>query len=283
MRRVILLCALFSFVALQGCNSSNPGGPSTTGGSLTGSWVLVREVETETVGGQTDTYEETYTVQESYLALSFSGTQVTIYGNEGSETVVETEQYSASGGQIYLYGESLTYAIQGGQLVLTMTETYGADSYTYRMYFAPYSGAMPPSGWPPLAVAPTVPTNATSVAVNGAEINRSLAEAATDWYSFSATSGTTYIIETSGSVDTYARLYGVEGSNLIQLSSNDDGGSDLNARIQWTCPTSGTYYFSIEGFDEYESGNYGVSVSTSAGLTKATASGLTSLVKRKVK
>jgi len=69
-----------------------------------------------------------------------------------------------------------------------------------------------------------------------------------DWIKFAAVSGTTYTIETGGSTDTYLDLYGTDGRSL--LASDDDSGSPYpNAKIVWTCPSSGTYYFTVAGWD----------------------------------
>jgi hypothetical protein len=69
-----------------------------------------------------------------------------------------------------------------------------------------------------------------------------------DYLKFVADSGTTYTIETQGSTDTYLNLYGMDGVTLI-ASDDDISGTDLNARIVWTCPQSGTYYFEVAGWD----------------------------------
>lgn len=69
-----------------------------------------------------------------------------------------------------------------------------------------------------------------------------------DWLKFAAVSGTTYTIETQGSTDTYIDLYGTDGVSL--LASDDDSGSSYpNAEIEWTCTLSGTYYFTVAGWD----------------------------------
>jgi hypothetical protein len=67
-----------------------------------------------------------------------------------------------------------------------------------------------------------------------------------DWIKFAAVSGTTYTIETQGPTDTYINLYGTDGVSL--LASDDDSGTYPNAKIVWTCPSSGTYYFTVAGW-----------------------------------
>jgi hypothetical protein len=78
-----------------------------------------------------------------------------------------------------------------------------------------------------------------------------------DWLSFGATSGTSYTMETSGNLDTYMNLFSTDGATLI--SSDDDGGTGYNAKIIWTCTTTGTYYFEVIGISG-SVGNYAVSV-----------------------
>ena len=64
-----------------------------------------------------------------------------------------------------------------------------------------------------------------------------------DWLKIEASGGMTYTIRTSGlgvSADTYLYLYDTDGTTL--LASNDDYGGALASQIDWTAPTTDTYY-----------------------------------------
>ncbi|HEX2612339.1 MAG TPA: hypothetical protein VHO02_01945 [Fibrobacteria bacterium] len=87
-----------------------------------------------------------------------------------------------------------------------------------------------------------------------------------DYYKFKAEAGETYLIRTrytSDSTDTKMSLWDFAGDDVDPLDQNDDideDGEDYNAGIEWTCETSGTYYFIVSGFEDDEEGSYKVSV-----------------------
>ena len=79
-----------------------------------------------------------------------------------------------------------------------------------------------------------------------------------DYYKFNATPGD-YGFETFSNIDTYLHLYDTDGET--EITSDDDSGEDLNARISWECTSPGVYYLKVRGYDEYETGEYSVLVS----------------------
>jgi hypothetical protein len=88
-----------------------------------------------------------------------------------------------------------------------------------------------------------------------------------DWYEFKAKEGETYLIRTrytTDSTDTKIELWGFdEDDDAYLLDENDDiddESEDYNAGIEWTCETSGTYYFVVSGYEDDEEGSYKVSV-----------------------
>ena len=71
-----------------------------------------------------------------------------------------------------------------------------------------------------------------------------------DWVQFSATEGTSYVIETLNletRCDTYLDLYDADGST--RLLSDDDGGAGLASRIEWTAPASSTFYVRVRHYN----------------------------------
>ena len=79
-----------------------------------------------------------------------------------------------------------------------------------------------------------------------------------DWVKFAAVAGYTYVLETSGQIDTYLELYNSDGTTLI--GSDNDGGAGLNSRISWNCPTSGTYFGKVRGYSSDIAGLYSLSL-----------------------
>ena len=73
-----------------------------------------------------------------------------------------------------------------------------------------------------------------------------------DCYQFSAIAGTTYTIETSGSMDAYIYLADIDGL----LDTDDDSGLSTNSQISWDCLTSGTYYVMVSDYGNNDTGNY---------------------------
>jgi hypothetical protein len=68
-----------------------------------------------------------------------------------------------------------------------------------------------------------------------------------DWLKFTVQSGERYSIQTSNLglvADTYLFLYDIDGSTL--LAANDDHGGSLASRIEWTAPSSGSYYVLVK-------------------------------------
>lgn len=102
--------------------------------------------------------------------------------------------------------------------------------------------------------------------------NHILCGGESDWFAFSATAGMTYVMETFNNygLDTYIELF---DENSTYITYNDDGGSDLNASLSWTCDSDGTYYFKVHGYlyDPDEEGPYTVSVVTGTGRISATS------------
>ena len=71
-----------------------------------------------------------------------------------------------------------------------------------------------------------------------------------DWLKFDALASTTYSIQTSelaSNADTYVYLYDTDGTTL--LASNDDAGDALASYLEWTAPSTGTYYVRVRNWN----------------------------------
>lgn len=260
--RVVIIAILAGFFFFTGCkDDDNPSGHNDA--KLLGNWILMKEKETIMENGVVVEVDSTiYTIAESYILLVFHTNTVTSYFNELDETYIEEFPYKTSAGKIIIEGDPVDYTIIGDMLIITQRYVEDDTTEIYEIFFDKYSGTIPPDGWPPIATEP-IPSNATNMPTNGTSLNGTLVIGGVDWYSFTASSGKTYVIETTGDiVDTYLRLYEVAGNVLTMIASNDDG-NDLNARISWLCDANGTYYFSVRAYDDEEEGDYGISVKTS--------------------
>jgi len=126
------------------------------------------------------------------------------------------------------------------------------------------------------------PATSSSIPTDGTVQNHNIAPAGDiDFISFSAVSGTPYIIETSNlsvSCDTYIYVYGTDGTTLID--SDDDSGGDLASRISFTPSVSGTYYIVVRHYSDISgTGSYDIYVASidfyEPDNTPATASPIT--------
>jgi hypothetical protein len=109
------------------------------------------------------------------------------------------------------------------------------------------------------------PSSATALETDGTKVGGEIQAKASgdlDFFSFDATAGNTYIIETSdleAGLDTLIVLYGTNGTT--QIDEDDDGGDEASgSKIEWTCQESGTYYVSVESYLGASTGSYNFAV-----------------------
>jgi hypothetical protein len=76
-----------------------------------------------------------------------------------------------------------------------------------------------------------------------------------DWFSFRLNSPGTIRVTTEGSLDTRLSLYGPNSSSQ-EISSDDDGGEDYNARITASLREPGLYYIRCYPYSEDTTGSY---------------------------
>lgn len=84
----------------------------------------------------------------------------------------------------------------------------------------------------------------------------------TDWYRIRLTAGESYrfALNSSGGEtalgDPYIRVYTASGD---EIAADDDGGDGLNAYLEFTAPTTGTYFVGASAFGDAATGGYTVS------------------------
>ena len=87
-----------------------------------------------------------------------------------------------------------------------------------------------------------------------------------DWFAVEFVAGQDYQIDLEASPTDRGSLgdpflYGIHDldGNLLPNTSNDDGGTEFNSRLEFTAPESGTYYIAVGAFGE-DTGTYTVEV-----------------------
>ena len=120
-----------------------------------------------------------------------------------------------------------------------------------------------PSGSGPYGVA--VSSNSqpapAQLQVDGPEVQGSIGQPGeNDLYSFTVAALGTFVIETSGSTDTFLSLFGPNSDSDL-VTQDDDSGPGLLSRIQASLD-AGTYFVRVRHFSPAETGAYGVRVRT---------------------
>lgn len=109
------------------------------------------------------------------------------------------------------------------------------------------------------------PSGAQSITTDGQRIQGQIQPAGdVDYYSFNATNGFTYIIQTFGEMDSFLTLYATNGATI--LATNDDYNDSRTSRLQWTAPANGAYFYRINHYNiDTGTGTYDCSVTQSGG------------------
>lgn len=187
---------------------------------------------------------------------------------------------------LYMDGSIDDYSFDDGKLVI---ENSGDI-----IVLAAYTELFPPAMWtdPSLLTNDTYEPNddftmATPIAAGGTVQNHFLAACGEDdIFVFSAIAGKNYYMGTSTltAFDLDLAMYLYTGAG-VELAYNDDYEPTLgwNPGLDWTCPTTGDYYFKISGLSEDETGPYSVSVVETSGLLKMPAAPVEKVKSEKLK
>ena len=192
-----------------------------------------------------------------YIQWAYSGSPgayVNIYLYNGTTYVstIATGTSNSNGSYDAYFGTSLA---NGTQYRIVISSYYDASISDTSGYFSIVGGSTPDAYEPDGSAA-----SAKTITTDGVTQSHTLTSGDYDWMVFNAVSGTTYTMETFGSLDTYMYLYGSDG--VTEITYDDDGGgaAGTNAVITWTCTTSGMYYMVVRGFSTAVVGPYTVSV-----------------------
>ncbi len=201
------------------------------------------------VNGKDNITTATYSVATSLLLIVVSNSSTVTYTNWADETTVEQFLQGAQDDIIYLMGSPVPCSMKNGQIYIKESYTFDDTTYITEVFLDPYTGTVPPDLWPDLATV-SLPTTVKTIKTDGTSITDSIEDwDDTLWYSFSASGGNSYTIETTGESDPSLSLFGKSGGLLeIILVNYDKSWMDENAKIVWNCSSSGTYYVAVEGW-----------------------------------
>lgn len=255
--------------------------------TVVGKWYVHKEVETWTYQGDTEKWEWIYDIDldVDYYGATFyeiGEKTITLYYNESDQSFDEEEiSYELNGGKIiaiytegtYEQRDTVNFKFEDGMLVLWDKYEDEGGTEEFNIYLKKYSGSIPPASWlEPLPDDIFEPDNtyetATTIAVGETTDFHTTTSGDVDWFKFDAASGKKYLIQVSGYIDGYLRLYDTDGSTLLDYN-DDNYVEDVvvshwgNPALLWDCPSSGTYYFSVKGYDSYDVGYYKVALSLS--------------------
>ncbi len=284
-RYLLTALAITGLIGLASCNDADDdkGGSNT----IPGNWILLYDHSEGTIDGETFTWSQTWPTEIfSALMLQFTETTVQAYYNfrcsdEWGADIEEGSPYNLEDGNkititwIQWDGETrietYDYAFSGSELTLTRNWTDGADSEIYIMRLERYTGIFPPSEWTTAVANDTYEpddnvASATSLTVGGTEQDHTLPINDTDWYTFSAQSGTSYIIAISGFLGPELYLYNADGDSML---ANYEHSFYENAGHSWTCTETGLYSVEVRNDSAEDCGEYGISIATGSSTAKA--------------
>ncbi|MDR0562626.1 MAG: PPC domain-containing protein [Spirochaetaceae bacterium] len=128
------------------------------------------------------------------------------------------------------------------QELIGSSQSGGSDSSASRVYADSYE--------------PDSRDNPIKADIDAPEISRTLHDGDEDWFAVETPDNGTLILETTGSMDTFMELYDGASGSSSRLTSNDDGGNNLNARIEYFAEAGKTYLAKVRGLGG-DTGSYG--------------------------
>ncbi len=270
--RIGTFLALLLVLVFSGSCDKNP---TEAGDSLLGQWRVVSySYELRFNGVTQEDYSETISyINEIHSIVIFVITEdfFSVFENNPCSDgfYSSSSSYTTTEDTITMDEETWQYSFESGQLILEIEYVETVEGVEVREVvttrLTPYKGQVPPSEWGAAITNDSYePDNgaaeATAITVDAAAQNHVLINDDVDWFNFTAAQGETYVIETTGNLDTVIQLYGVDGVTPITGAYDDDSGTSYNARLEWTAPANGGFYFTVCGYDDEECGVYAISV-----------------------
>ena len=191
-----------------------------------------------------------YSIYWTYSGSLGPNVKIDLYDSTALVQAIATSVYTTNGSLLWLAPSTLQ---TDSRYRVKITSTTSDSVFGFSRYFRIVNSSLSDSYEPDSTF-----SLARTISAGAPAQDHTLTSGDKDWFSFSATAGTSYTIETFGSTDTYMNLFSTNGTTLIS-SNDDENGSNTNAKITWSCTAGGTYYFEITG--SYGAvGNYTVSL-----------------------
>ena len=196
--------------------------------------------------GDEDWYSFNAVTGATYTVFTNAGftRDVRLYESNGSLSVANVRTTDST--VIWNCSATGTYYIWATKL--------GVDTLVW--YTVKVTGVGIPTVDPDPAEYDDAASNAQSIAVDG-EVSRTVSPVGdVDWLTFEAEAGLSYVIETTGQLDTRILLYSDRGYTLVAQA--DVGGAGGNARVVWQCTSTRAYYFKVDEKNANITGSYTV-------------------------
>lgn len=275
---LLIALTVTGLIGFTGCDESD----NDQEGVLPGNWLLVYDYGESTTPEQSYTWGDTYDDIFRGMILQLTETTAAFYYNYACTEDWGTDS-SEPGPYILGDGNTITitwyywetriveydYTLSGNELTLSRTWDDSSGSGSSIMRLEKYTDSFPPSVWTAAIYDDAYEpddnvASASSIPVGGAEQEHTLPINDVDWFTFSAQSGTSYIVTTTGGWGPEINIYAADGE--LMLVTNDEYWS-----IYWTCEETDTYSIKVDEPGTTEScGKYGISVTTGSSAAKAT-------------
>jgi len=220
-------------------NSTNTVGVVTVGSQTRGTIEIATDEDWFKVALQAGT-------SYRFELLGADGGGGTLGGGTGHQPYLSL--FDANG----LYISATASGGTGGDPLLTFTATTSGNYFlSAKDLYATGTGTYTLKALSQGVIADDFPWSTSTtgvVAVNGTATNGVINFTNDrDLFKVTLTAGTVYVFDligvSGGLADPFLRLY---GSDVVQLSFDDDSGDLLNSRITYTAATTGTYYLGVE-------------------------------------
>lgn len=157
-----------------------------------------------------------------------------------------------------------SYSASGNIMTIEFTSDDSIGAYGFEGRYSCGAGGGPA---PPPQVTGSATDTFHITQTDGTPVQATIAHASDhEWFQFDALAGSTYQIETHLLTLTDSAIMLIAPDRSTVLLENDDGerAQSLASYIEWHCPTDGTYYALVHGYNN-EAGTFTVTV-TDTGL-----------------
>ncbi len=189
-------------------------------------------------GGELDSYRFAVPGRGRFTVETTGPTDVimSLFGPDSRDTLVTRDDDSGES-----FNAKIISRLTAGTYFVEVRHYFPTGTGTYRIFVR------------------SEPETIPAIDVDGDPVQGDISEAdESDLYQFEAASDGEYVIETTGSTDTFFTLFGPD-SQTGEVARDDDSGPGTLSRIQRNLP-AGTYFVRVRHFSATGTGPYGVQV-----------------------